>query len=1482
MMRPDLARGEKLGGWIRAIIHPESRSIVLLQIKDEPLNRAPLCAAIMAATLHTPYTSNMEVEELFTYYPRKRPEGLRLVSEDSPEEPVEPRRTELSSLVRDTITRKLMNRLIREEQRREGFHVVRADDTPPPPAGSIYSVFKYLCDHGITSPEKALVGETIAVETGTKHPGRGKSLKFASIEHDLNALFLHLHLIEKVDANVTGKDAKYYVPEAVKKKREKILPFLEQFRGKNLRPHPETMDRLYTEHIEQILNYRLLSKGYIFILAITALPAIGIPFIYIYPAVQQYWVAITIAGLVWLDLVTKLWVKIFIPKPLAVFTGGIKVPLYHPLYTQKNFITHVVHLVGFWRQMMLLYIVIYPLGNLVLGKVTPGLPELMFVFIVSGAAGQVLDIVFLNAEKGATDWIRLRYKFSGTPHFVIANLADMILTGAVGLFAITYPRLTLLVAIAAGYILWSKVRKKLPSAGSSPNLGGLSDDEVDAKIRGLIKRNPDMTEPKDKVTEIVYENGRFHEYEIIYDNDDTLNIHKHREALKTIKGKQEAALIKHLSDAGIPLETVRLGIIPSNEAAIINGSTAESSSIIHAGGRIWLPRDLAEYLFTSRVEETLLTDIFKHEYAHQQEPGVDIHARAPDDYNALVKRVNEARGRMAVRGGAAEIDGEELKKIVNAVFRREIFDWLTKDPLSKQLYTAFGEFLNRLVVTGDIYGVSAYLEACSEYLLSFSPAQIAEFFRDYLEATDNLSMDRALFTRLEEKYTPGKLRSGDTIRETKLMDRDSGVFTTIKIGRPGQVISESGAIHCNYVVLFDRTRARMALIHTSNCLSLPFARESIRRALVRLGCKPGDFPNITAKIIRPYGRLIDAIEGEASEKDSARIEELLTVALHEAGVRQLETDRNLAWYDTVGRKHISVLVDEGMMIAFAGRSPDSPATRMIDVTDQKYPVVDMVNRSYLTSDQVVTCLLSGKESDMRAVAGDIDKAFMSRIAWGGGDENSQWNFYASLTNSGRITKRQLVLLKSAGLGKAAQYKLLSIIWLDELDRIFSTENPIGSFRDYLTDNLSLDFQEELIPIFTEYILHFIYKEYHIFRPWPQGFPSVDDIEEAYCAFLKKAANKDALDLFNDKIRLWRAQAILGMGLRGFVSDSPDGIDDKINLRQLMESGRYEEAAKMANKDDMVLLDAMETLIDPDFGYMKACNILGNMFAVGLDENLYVGSLIIVLRNSIDRLADEEYSALIRRDRDCRAALSQVIAEDIHININREPVGLLFTLLDASAINRFLDHWLSPAMLEDLRQESSKRKGKEKYVSILKMIAAHERQPSSAGTIYSSPAECLIALKKDDAILAKALSEEGIAVSETDRACYQTLEKLGICLPIGGGRGRYRLSDMMKGAAINDTKTFINALVNMRFRRDDTLLNGAIPEAKIPAARELVRMTVLHEMNLMTGDVRNGLKPFRTTMWHIIDGRSLSDGQRPPLGRFIQALNKAFEKADLSE
>ena len=126
---------------------------------------------------------------------------------------------------------------------------VSQEKIEPPPStvtpGSLKGVFEYLCENNIIDESGALLGEEIA---------KALDCSYSTIEPDLRGLCYHLHLIEKRETNKTGRNARYYVPESVRKKKNELLSILTRFRGRLLRPNATYLDRVYEEEIKPILE----------------------------------------------------------------------------------------------------------------------------------------------------------------------------------------------------------------------------------------------------------------------------------------------------------------------------------------------------------------------------------------------------------------------------------------------------------------------------------------------------------------------------------------------------------------------------------------------------------------------------------------------------------------------------------------------------------------------------------------------------------------------------------------------------------------------------------------------------------------------------------------------------------------------------------------------------------------------------------------------------------------------------------------------------------------------------------------------------------------------------------------------------------------------------------------------------------------------------------------------------------------------------
>lgn len=132
-------------------------------------------------------------------------------------------------------------------------YILRKPVNKPMPPGSIYSVFKYLDDNGISSALAAVSGEAIARQLD-------RNYKYV-IRRDISALhYLGLIDTEDIDASgKPGKSARWFVPENVKKKLEDaktktmLFELLFGFKKEKLRPTRAVLD-VYRGRINQILS----------------------------------------------------------------------------------------------------------------------------------------------------------------------------------------------------------------------------------------------------------------------------------------------------------------------------------------------------------------------------------------------------------------------------------------------------------------------------------------------------------------------------------------------------------------------------------------------------------------------------------------------------------------------------------------------------------------------------------------------------------------------------------------------------------------------------------------------------------------------------------------------------------------------------------------------------------------------------------------------------------------------------------------------------------------------------------------------------------------------------------------------------------------------------------------------------------------------------------------------------------------------------
>ncbi len=186
----------------------------------------------------------------------------------------------------------------------------------------------------------------------------------------------------------------------------------------------------------------------------------------------------------------------------------------------------------------------------------------------------------------------------------------------------------------------------------------------------------------------------------------------------------------------------------------------------------------------------------------------------------------------------------------------------------------------------------------------------------------------------------------------------------------------------------------------------------------------------------------------------------------------------------------------------------------------------------------------------------------------------------------------------------------------------------------------------------------------------------------------------------------------------------------------------------------------------------------------------------------------------------------------------------------------------------------------------------------------SPASCLETIRDNDDLLIKSRdASQGITASEVsekrtdfgrriiDRE-FEILKILGIVVKVGGynirNNSRYCFSTMMispsteirAGPDVGYTKTLINAINDIKYRIDiigdiRPLHRGDISEQQRATIRELVKMTILHHINL----IQKPAIPENKVLWHILERDVVSISQR---SSFEQEVNNSAEKSKAPE
>jgi len=273
---------------------------------------------------------------------------------------------------------------------------------------------------------------------------------------------------------------------------------------------------------------------------------------------------------------------------------------------------------------------------------------------------------------------------------------------------------------------------------------------------------------------------------------------------------------------------------------------------------------------------------------------------------------------------------DEMKDKIRARFAKDILIPLRNGRYFEELSVLFDRFLDRLALMGDISCMEESLNYFISNCMNMNIPEIRALLLNYLQETEGALIDRAELKEFEDKYH-SELWVGSKVKTVfMVLPEDDTIFATITIGGEHRVIQENGSMYCNYIVLCDPKNKKAAVVHTNNEESSVFAEQVIDRVVDELKIQGPDRKDVLVMIARPSGVLMDAVDNIASQ-DSAKIESLFAAAIKKAGFTLLESDTHAAWYDPEAEKAANFLVDEGVLLAFAGNAADAPAMRRIDL-----------------------------------------------------------------------------------------------------------------------------------------------------------------------------------------------------------------------------------------------------------------------------------------------------------------------------------------------------------------------------------------------------------------------------------------------------------------------------------------------------------------------------------------------------------------------
>jgi hypothetical protein len=159
-----------------------------------------------------------------------------------------------------------------------------------------------------------------------------------------------------------------------------------------------------------------------------------------------------------------------------------------------------------------------------------------------------------------------------------------------------------------------------------------------------------------------------------------------------------------------------------------------------------------------------------------------------------------------------------------------------------------------------------------------------------------------LRTKYWDRYDGSKIKPKRYTHDDSLM--------TATIGGPGDVLTQGGALFCNYLILRDRATGKAAIIHNSNedtnLDSIGWTESVIEKVCEEMGIPINDRKylekNVCAYLLRPAKDALNLTQ---------EVERVLGSACTNLGIPQMGSDRNDLWRGALVR----VFIDEGLVVS---------------------------------------------------------------------------------------------------------------------------------------------------------------------------------------------------------------------------------------------------------------------------------------------------------------------------------------------------------------------------------------------------------------------------------------------------------------------------------------------------------------------------------------------------------------------------------------